>query len=160
MMRRFVVKEIRRITPNHHNTLVTTIYKNFADISNQDGAIHTPQEISKLLKSSDFIGLFVYTEEKTIAGYLIGELKRLDDGRYVYYISYIYVANKYRNNKIGTYLMDLLIKKCKTIWGINFIVLTCDTKDPKIVKFYQNFGFIPDPVIRTMRRHDVMTLYL
>ena len=91
--------------------------------------------------------------------YLIGEFKTLNDGRYVYYISYLYVAKPYRSRKIGAQLMKLIISKCNNI-GVKHIILTCDTHDRKVLTFYKNIGFIPDPVLKNLSRHEVYTLYM
>ena len=45
---------------------------------------------------------------KTDTGYLLGEKETLPDGRYVFFIIYLYVSKKYRNNKIGSELLRRL----------------------------------------------------
>ena len=94
-----------------------------------------------------------------LIAYLIGEINHLNDGRLVYYISYFYVCPKYQNKKIGSRLIDCLINKC-TVWGIRFIILTCDTNDRKLVSFYSKRNFEVDTVLKNGTRHEVFTLNL
>ncbi len=71
----------------------------------------------------------------------------------------MYVGKNFRGKKIGSQLMNLAINRCK-LTGINFVVLTCDTKDKKVYSFYERMGFMPDPLLRNFGRHEVLTLYL
>lgn len=90
---------------------------------------------------------------------MIGEFKNLNDGRLVYYITYLFVAPKFRNKRIASQLLRYLINKCKS-WGIKHITLTCDTYNIKLCSFYKKIGFIPDLIMRNMKRHEIFTLYL
>lgn len=153
---RLVMKEIRRI--GDPRPLTEIIYKNFSNLANQPHLQHNREEIQKLLTSPDFIGFFVYDGAKIVA-YLVGEKKQLNDGRLCYYITYIYVGGKYRDHKIGSRLMDILQERCG-IWGIQFVLLTCDVTDNKVVNFYKKRGFSPDSVLKNGTQHEVFSLYL
>lgn len=122
------------------------IYYNFIELANRSDVVHTKEDIHKLLLSDDMYGYIVRFANK-IVGYLFGEFTTLSDGRNVYYLSYIYIAPKYRQYKIGSVLVQKLIDKCNNR-GIMFIVLTCDTHDTRVMHFYQKFGFIQDPVLK------------
>ena len=100
-----------------------------------------------------------FDKKKNLVAYLIGDFRTLADSRYVYYISYFYVLEKLRSKKIGSKLMDMVIKKCK-IMGVSFIVLTCDTVDIRATKFYERYGFKLDPLSANAKRHKVFSLFL
>lgn len=128
------------------NIYTNIIYYNFIELANRSDVVHTKEDIYKLLLSSDMYGYVVRFTTK-IVGYLFGEFITLSDGRNVYYLSYIYVAPKYRQYKIGSVLLQKIINKCNNR-GVMFIVLTCDTHDERVMHFYKKFGFIPDPVLK------------
>jgi GNAT superfamily N-acetyltransferase len=133
MSHKMIVKEIKKINSGI-DSLVNIIYKNFKYLSSDPKLGHTHNEIKRLLKNNDMLSLFVYNQNGKLIAYLIGEFKTLNDGRYVYYISYLYVAKPYRSRKIGAQLMKLIISKCNNI-GVKHIILTCDTHDRKVLTF-------------------------
>jgi len=135
-----------------------TIYNNFVHLSKTPQLEHNRQELRRLLSSYNTTSYVAYSGNIMIA-YLVGETKKLNDGRMVFYISYLYVGQKYRGLKLGTKLMDLVFKKCKKD-GVQFVTLTCDVKDKKVVEFYERMGFMPDPILRNYGQHEVFTLYL
>jgi ribosomal protein S18 acetylase RimI-like enzyme len=135
-----------------------TIYNNFIHLSSKPQLQHNRQELRRLLSSHNTTSYVAYMD-KTIIGYLVGETKKLNDGRFVFYISYLYVGQKYRGLKLGSKLMDLVLKKCKKE-GIQFVTLTCDIDDKKVIEFYERMGFMPDPILRNHSKHEVFTLYL
>ena len=89
---------------------------------------------------------FLVYYQSNIIGYLIGNTKYLDDKRYAYYISYFYVIEKHRNKKLGSILIQKAIKKCHGL-GINFILLSCDKKNPRVNRFYRKHQFVLDPIL-------------
>lgn len=140
------------------NSLVNTIYNNFIYLANTPQLQHNKQEILRLLTDENLFGLLVFNKDKLV-GYLIGETKTLADGRYVYYISYVYVAKEYRKHKIGTQLLQILIKKCHEL-GVQFILLTCDIKDEMAYKFYLKNKFVDDPILKSNNQHKILIKYL
>jgi len=156
MQNKIIVKEIRKLS--NLNPFVNIVYNNFISIANISNLKHNKIEIKNLLSKNNFIGLFAFLNDKLIA-YIIGETKHLNDGRIVYYITYFFVAAKYRNKGIGTNLMDILINKCK-IWEIKYITLTFNVKNKKILHFYKKKGFIFDPILKNNSQYDVLTLYV
>ena len=138
--------------------LVDTIYNNFLYLVEYPVLLHNKDEINRILTATDCMNYLVFYNGKLIA-YLIGDFRTLDDNRMVYYISYLYVSRQYRNRKIGSRLMNMLIRKV-TEKGIKFIVLTCDSDDQLNMRFYRKFGFKPDPLLSKGKKHDVYTLFL
>jgi len=138
--------------------LADIAFNNFTYLSKFPELMHTKQDIIKTLQLSGNLCFLIY-DGTNLIGYLIGNHRTLPDNRYAYYISYVFVSEKYRGKKIGTKMMDLIINKCKNA-GTKFIVLTCDTVDTKIINFYKKYGFIVDPVLGNGKRHEVFCLYL
>jgi ribosomal protein S18 acetylase RimI-like enzyme len=134
---------------------VNTIYNNFADLTDNPTLMHNKNEIRNLLLSPHFIGLFLFDNNKLI-GYLVGEEKFLNDGRHVYYISYIYVTVKMRTKKLGSLLMkniEQIIKQKK----IKYIVLTYNTSNKKLTNFYNILGYNIDLILETNSIHNVFS---
>lgn len=138
--------------------LSDVIFNNFNYLTEFPELSHTKKEIIKLLQSDNSIIYLVYDKNKLI-GYLVGDARKFPDGRYGYYISYLYVLKSYRNKKIGSTLMNMLINNAKN-QGIKFILLTCDTDDTKVVNFYIKYGFKVDSSLGGSKRHNVYCLYL
>lgn len=155
-MNKINVYEVRRI--KHPEILTDVIHQNFIYLTKFPELMHTKNDIFKLLTDDNNIIYLVYNN-KNLIGYLVGEMKNVSN-RYVFYISYIYVMEKYRNKKIGSYLMNKAINYCHQN-GIKFIILTCDTYDKKIIEFYtKKYKFIKDPELATNNRHEVFCLYI
>ena len=160
-MNKLIIEETTRL--KNPKSLVPVLYNNFLYLTKFPELMHTQDEIYKLLTSDKLLGYLVYhqTEKsKKLIGYMFGEFKNLNDGRYVFYISYIYVMDNYRNKKIGTQLMIKLVNYCKQN-SVKFIVLTCDTYDTQIMNFYKKkFGCVEDNILATGGRHEVFCMYL
>lgn len=155
------MNKLKCITVNKINNpeiLASIAFKNFMYLKEFPELMHSTDNIYKIIKADGNLCFLVYDNGKLIA-YLIGDFRNLPDNRYAYYISYLYVSEKYRNHKIGSKLMSMLINKCKAS-GTKFIVLTCDTYDTKVVNFYKKYGFIKDPILGNNKRHNVFCLYL
>jgi len=151
---KFIIKEIHNI--KNPDILVDIIYKNFEYLNEQENLNHNIDEIKRLVTNKDFIGLFVYTTTGKIIAYLVGEKKNLNDGRYVYYITYLFVSPKYRNKKIGSQILKNLENKCKS-WGIFYILLTCDVYNKKNYNFYVTKGYLADPILKNNTRHEILS---
>ena len=92
-------------------------------------------------------------------GYIVGELMRLDDGRYTLFISYLYIGNKYRRNGLGTILLNKMVTYAK-YKSMDAVTLICDTEDNKVMDFYLSKGFMYDTFLRRYDKYDVLTLNL
>jgi len=132
-----------------------TIYNNFIYLKEIPELMHSEEEIAKMLKSPEFIGIFVYDGDAFI-GYLVGEIKMLNDNRLVYYISYMYVSQKYRNKSIGKKMM-IMIENIVKKMNIKYIVLTADQSNVKLMKFYKNFGYQQDVLLKTNNENEVFS---
>ena len=148
--------EVRKI--KNHSLLATVAYNNFIYLTKFPELMHTKEDIVKALQSDGNLCYLLY-DGNNLIGYLIGDFRTLQDSRYAYYISYLYISKQYRDKKLGSRLMDKIIKKCQDT-GVKFIVLTCDTKDDKIIRFYERYGFKVDSYLGGGKRHEVFTLYI
>ena len=95
-----------------------TIFNNFIHLANIPQLEHNKNELLRLLTSYNTITYVAYCDDKII-GYLVGEDKQLNDGRIVFYISYIYIGKNYRGMKLGSKFMSLIIDKSKSK-GVTF----------------------------------------
>lgn len=144
---------------NNPKLLASVIYKNFEHLAQYPELGHNPPAIEKLLLNAEGINFLIYHENRIIA-YMIGDKRYLDDHRYVYYISYLYVVEKHRNKKLGSHLIERAIKKCRDI-GISFILLSCYRRNERGNRFYLKHGFNLDPILgRTNPSQNIFCLYL
>ena len=136
------------------------IYNNFSYLADVPHLAHNKKAIADIFKLENNMCFLIYDDD-TLVGYLVGDFKILNDKRYVYYISYFYIIEAYRGNGLGSKVLKLAINKAKK-QGVSFVLLTCDTYDPKVVNFYKKHGFVKDIVLGTAAssRHVVMCLYL
>jgi hypothetical protein len=72
------------------------VYQNFDYYKDDPVMHHTMEDINKLLKSKDMYCLLVYNIHHHLIAYLIGEIIKLDNGKMVFFINYLYVIKKYR----------------------------------------------------------------
>ena len=147
---------------NNPEILTNIIYNNFKYLKDVIELHHTPKEIEQSIKANGSFNYLVYYmgNNSELIGYLIGNFKNLSDGRYVYYISYLYIIKKFRKSGIGTKLMNLLIEECKND-EVKFIILTYDTCDDKIIKFYKKYGFVKDLILgKNNTQYNIFCLYL
>jgi GNAT superfamily N-acetyltransferase len=153
----FFYKEIT--TLKNTRAFSNIIFLNFPSLIPIKKLKHTRGEITRLLESDKMTGFLVYNKSGILIAYLIGELMQLNDGRLTFYISYLYVSKKYRKNGIAKKLLSIVVQKCKQV-GILNITLTTNTENEGLYDFYLKWGFMPDPILRTYEKYDVLTLNL
>lgn len=134
------------------------IFLNFIELQNQVGISFSINEISRLLNSSKLIGWFLLDDNNTIIGYIVGETRTLDDGRYVYYINYFYIVPRYREKGIGKDMLMKCINEIAT-QNIKFIMLMSNI-DSSAFKLYSNLGFVVDPSININNdKYKILYMY-
>ena len=121
------------------SSIVYELFKN--NISNLNNN-HNIESIKKMLKSDNFFGIFVYDDQSDLVGYVLGEFQILDDSRYCYFIKYIYVVNKYKNQNIGSALLTKLKYEIKHEFGVNYIMVFSNVDDTKIYDFILKIIFL------------------
>jgi GNAT superfamily N-acetyltransferase len=88
---------------------------------------------------------------------MIGETKELPDGRYIFYLSYFFIINKYRSKGLGVQMMINLINYVASI-NIRFIMLISEVNS-KGFKLYKQLGFNDDPVLKLNNPNFTVLLY-
>jgi len=146
------------ITNRNLDNFIDIIYNNFYNLTAYPVLKHNKEEISRLLKSPKLLLFTIFLHDKMI-GYIVGEYVKLDDGRNVAYVSYLYVSSKFRGAGIGTILLNTLINKAMMA-KVDDIVLISDTEDQKVLDFYFKKGFIYDLQLRRYDRYDILSLDL
>jgi len=66
--------------------LAKIIFLNFIELQNEPDIVFNINDINSTLISPNLLGWFLLDNDDKIIGYIIGELKELNDGRYVYYM--------------------------------------------------------------------------
>lgn len=97
--------------------LAKIIFLNFIELENEPDIVFNIDDITSTLKSTSLLGWFLLDNYGKIIGYIVGEMKELTDGRYVYYISYFYLISKYRSQGLGYKMM------LECIQHVNLMVL-------------------------------------
>ena len=131
---------------NNINKLSKIIFLNFFDLQYEDNIDFSVESISNILDSSALIGWFLLDNDNKIIGYLIGKTQGLNDGRFVYYISYFYIVNKYRNKGLGTIMLLTCMEYIKNQNISNIMLITKNNSNAH--KLYSKLGFDIDPVIK------------
>ncbi|ATZ80474.1 N-acyltransferase [Bodo saltans virus] len=147
----YIAKDIKK---TESIKLANVIYNNFIELSKYEQLSHTKPELERLITSPESLILLMIVNKK-IAGYMIGEIKSLNDGRVVFYISYIFTSKLFRGKGIASKLMSHVEKYSKKN-NCNGILLTCDTEDDYVNNFYLMKGFMPDMVLRRYDKYDVL----
>lgn len=143
-----------KLKKSANSLLAKTIYQNFNYITNTPELNHNMNEVNRLLTNDD-AQIYLYMINKKIAGYLAGEIMKLNDGRKVFFITYLYTAKKFRNRGIASQLMDLSEQYVRK-FGLSGVMLICDTHKQKLYDFYLKKGFMPDFLLRNNNRHEVL----
>jgi ribosomal protein S18 acetylase RimI-like enzyme len=142
----------------HIDRLAKIIFFNFIELQNQQDIVFNIDDIMSTLKSNNLLGWFLLDDNGKIIGYIVGELKELTDGRYVYYISYFYVIVKYRSMGLGFKMMLECIKYITSI-NVPFIMLISNIHS-KAFTLYKQLGFGFDPLIKINNpEYSVLLLY-
>ncbi len=110
------------------------IFDNFMELTQYSYIKHSQYDIQKLLVSSNMVG-YIITHHNSIIAYAFGEIMTLPDGRIAYYLSYMYVIERYRKLGIGSLIIKHIVALCVNR-GIKFIVLMCNTCNTNVVHFY------------------------
>jgi ribosomal protein S18 acetylase RimI-like enzyme len=137
--------------------LAFIIYQNFIHAAKFPKLKHNMNEINRILNSKDSFLVMSIVNSKLI-GYILGEYIGMEkynagDSRRVVYITYLYVVPKHRKHNVASKMLDYLYK----FHGNNAsgFMLTFDTYNKKLKRFYENRGFMQDVIMRNFGRFDV-----
>ena len=149
------IQRFDRIT--NISRLAKIIFFNFIELQNESDIVFNINDITSTLSSKSLLGWFLLDDNGKIIGYIIGELKDLTDGRYVYYISYFYLIQQYRSKGLGYKMMLMCIEYIKSI-NIQYIMLLSNV-NTNAFKLYKSLGFGFDPIIKIDNPNYVVLLY-
>lgn len=138
--------------------LAKIIFFNFIELQNEQDIVFNIDDITSTLNSNNLLGWFLLDNNEKIIGYIVGELKELTDGRYVYYISYFYLIHKYRSMGLGYKMMLVCLEYIVSI-NVPFIMLISNVHS-NAFKLYKKLGFGFDPIIKINNpNYAVLLLY-
>ena len=142
---------------NNINRLSKIIFLNFIELQKEPDIVFNINDIVSTLSSNNLLGWFLLNDNGKIIGYIIGELKDLTDGRYVYYISYFYLIKQFRSKGLGYKMMLMCIEYIKSI-NVQYIMLLSNINS-NAFKLYKSLGFSYDPIIKVNNPNYVVLLY-
>lgn len=131
------------------------IYTSFVHLKKYTQLKHSRYEIKRLLKSQN-THIYLILVEGGIASYLISQVLELDDGRIVMFINYIFTSDKFRNQGFASTLLDEAEQYAKKN-KYNYMMLTCDTNKKSVYDFYLKKGYMPDLILRTYDRFEILS---
>jgi ribosomal protein S18 acetylase RimI-like enzyme len=142
---------------DNYERLAKIIFTNFIDLQYQGGIEFSIDSINNTLTSPNLLGWFLIDSDNKVIGYMVGDKKRLDDGRRIYYISYFYIVESYRNTGLGKQMMINCINYVSSE-NIPFIILTTEVNS-NAFKLYRNMGFVFDPIIKIQNPNFTALIY-
>lgn len=133
--------------------LVNIIYNNFIYLEPESKLNHNSKAIFDILNDKGVV-LFLFMNSNKVGAYLLGQTMTLEDGRFILYISYIYVSKFLRTKGVGSLLLKkaeqyVYTKKC------DGIMLIYDTRRKELKQFYDKHGFMLDFQLRRYENNDV-----
>lgn len=149
-----------QLNNNKYNlsNFVNIIYNNFVYLAKYPQLNHNTNEILRLLTSNKSYIITVMYNNLMVA-YCITEIMKLQDGRNILFINYLYTGSKYRRHGIASQIIKKMILYAK-YKHLDAVILVCDTDDTRVMDFYFKRGFMYDMVMRRYDKYDVITLNL
>lgn len=154
----FIIYNDKNITSINFDLFAKVILKNFIHLEKYVELEHNIETIKETLYKNTRLIILCIVDNKLV-GYIVGYYIKLNDGRNVLYISYLYVAKHMRKNGLGTLMLNIAKNEANKK-NIDGIMLTCDTEDIKIMNFYESKGYFKDFQLRRYSKYDVMYLQL
>lgn len=151
--------EQTNINPKYVDIFSMLVFGHFKYLDKIPELGHSVENIKNILKSFGKVLFFLFANNFLI-GYVIAENKSIQDGRFVCYIDYIYVSEQFRSKNYGQKMLNSVINYCKKN-SIKFLMLTFDTKDVRLNKFYKKNNFTRDNFIKTdIDGNQVFSLFI
>lgn len=149
-----IVAGANGIKSSNLDILTDVVYENFIYLKDVPNLSHSRRAIYEVLTSSK-PQIYLVLVNGAIASYLIGEIVKLKDGRGVLYITYLFTADQFRSHGYASKLMAVAddISKRNSLDGL---MLTCDSENIKTYDFYMKKGFMPDMLLRTYQKYEVL----
>jgi RimJ/RimL family protein N-acetyltransferase len=136
------------------NIFTEVIYQNFIYAKDISHLKHNKNEIYNLLTHDD-THINLYIVDNKIGGYLIGKIMKLNDGRNVYYVSYLYIGETFRQKGLAKKFLSIVDKTVNEL-NLDGVLLTCDTHNKKAHDLYLKNGFMPDMLLRNYTQFEIL----
>ena len=136
------------------NRLAKIIFLNFFNLQYEKNIEFSMESITDILTSSALTGWFLLDNDDKIIGYLIGKTQGLQDGRFVYFISYLYIVNKYRKRGLATRMLLICMEYVKDNNISNIMLITKNNSNAH--RLYSKLGFDIDPLIEIKNKDHVV----
>ena len=136
------------------NRLAKIIFLNFFNLQYENNIEFSIESIIDILNSPALTGWFLLDNDDKIIGYLIGKTQGMRDGRFVYYISYFYIVNKYRQKGLGKRMLLTCMEYVKDNNISNIMLITKNNSNAH--KLYSKLGFDIDPLIEIKNKDYVV----
>lgn len=153
----FIIINKNKLELSKLEIFTDVVYNNFIDLAEVKQLDHNKKAIYELLKC-DTAQVYLILVNHKIASYIVGKIMTLNDGRRVLYISYLYTAAKFRGHGHASKLLNITEKVCKNN-QLDGILLTCDSDNTDTYNFYLKKGYMPDLLLRTYGKYEVMCKY-
>lgn len=150
----FAIIDKKKLSTNKLELFTQVIYNNFIHLKNHKELNHNKKTIHQNLKSENAQVYFILVNNK-IASYVVGQIMTLNDTRKVLYITYLYTSEKFRGHGFASKLLDIA-ERISLKNNLDGIMLTYDSENAKLTEFYYNRGFMPDLLLRTYGKYEVL----
>ena len=149
-MRKQIVREIKNV-----DKLANIIFLHFIEYADMNISLFSFNMIKYNLSHKNLLGWFLLDNDDNIVGYILGNVKTLVDGRTVYFISYLYIIEKYQNYGLSTQLLEIALEYIKT-QNVPFVMTLCNKE---ILNKYKLLGFIEDPIEKLDNPNFIIVTY-
>ena len=139
---------------SNKNRLAKIIFLNFFNLQYEKNIEFSMESIMDILNSFALTGWFLLDNDDKIIGYLIGKTQGLQDGRFVYFISYLYIVNKYRKRGLATRMLLICMEYVKNNNISNIMLITKNNSNAH--RLYSKLGFDIDPLIEIKNKDHVV----
>lgn len=154
MNKKNIIVSKKNIDSSKMDIFIDTVYNNFIELVNVSQLQHNKQAIRDIFKCGT-TQIYLILVNKKITSYIVGKIMTLNDGRKVLYISYLYTSPKFRKHGFASDLLKMADIVCKKNM-LDGILLTCDSENIGVYNFYLKKGFMPDLLLRTYGKYEVM----
>jgi len=142
------------LNESRSNKISNMVFSNFSFLDKYPHLNHNIKEINKIINSTTSHTL-LYTLDGSIVAYVMCDIMNLKDGRKVLYIDYIFVVPQFRHAGIGKKMLTYTFNTAKQN-NLSGVMLTSDSQDQYVYNWYLDYGFMPDVLLRTYNRHEIL----
>jgi len=154
MIKYYSIVSKKKLDSSKLDKFIDVVYNNFIEIADTQILDHNKNSIKNIFRS-DTAQVYLIIINNKIVSYIVGKIMTLNDGRKVLYIYYLFTSIKFRKYGLASKLLEIADNVCSKNM-LDGIMLTCDSQNDKVYNFYLKKGFMPDLLLRTYGRYEVM----